>query len=77
MERRYLILYEMKLERIWFGMFYADQSAEDSPEKKCCHQEIAMDIEESVEHRAAKSFLPWTTWILMVVSMIWFYRLYV
>ena len=42
-------------------MSYTDQSAEDSPEKKCWHQETAMEIEESVEHGAAEFCLPWTT----------------
>jgi len=38
-------------------MLDADQSAEDSPEKKFWHQEIIMAIEENVEHGAPESFL--------------------
>lgn len=47
------------------NMLDADQSAEDSPEKKFWHQEIRIAIEENVDHGEPESFLGWSTWILM------------
>jgi len=47
------------------NMLDADQSAEDSPEKKFWHQEIRIAIEENVEHGAPETVLGWSNWILM------------